>query len=73
MKKDCDIDFTKSFLKLILNRELCISDIEDIDPEEGRNLMWFLENDVTGCELNFSYTKRYLDIIQTIELKKNGE
>ncbi len=32
---NCDINFTKSFLKLILDKKLAISDIDDLDKEFG--------------------------------------
>ena len=60
---DCEIDLKKFFLKQILGLDLCISDLEDIDPALCKNLLWMLNNDISQEDLNldFSYTYHELD------------
>ena len=48
------INFTRSFLKHILKRTLYIVDLEDIDPDEAKNLLWILGNNVDELHLNFT-------------------
>ncbi len=43
-----DVNFSKCFLKHILRKNLNFKDLEDIDPELSRNLMWILENNIQG-------------------------
>ncbi len=40
------MNFTRSFLKHILNKPIFIEDLEDIDPEILKNLQWLLKNEV---------------------------
>lgn len=37
-----EVDFTRSLLKQILQKRLSINDLEDIDPEQAKNLIWLL-------------------------------
>ena len=37
-----EVNFTRSFLKHILKKDLYIHDFDDIDPETARNLIWCL-------------------------------
>lgn len=39
-----------------------MSDMEDIDPELTRNLLWMLENDVDDLMYDFTYTERRLGL-----------
>ncbi|EAS04336.2 kinesin motor domain protein (macronuclear) [Tetrahymena thermophila SB210] len=68
----CEIDLTRSFLKQILGKELYINDLEDIDPDLAKNLMWILDNDVSNLYLDFTYTHNDFGKQQIIELKPNG-
>lgn len=52
----CEIDFTRSFLKQLLGNDLYISDLEDIDPELTKNLLWVLENDISELGVYFADT-----------------
>ncbi len=42
MQFSLNLDLTRSFLKQILDKEIYISDIDDIDPEEGKSLRYVL-------------------------------
>lgn len=70
---ECDICLTRNFLKHILNKDLYISDLEDYDPELCRNLTWMLNNEITGLEQYFTYTKTYFGNVIEIELVKDGK
>jgi len=41
-EKTCEIEFTKSFLKHMIGKQIYISDLEDIDPEESKNLIYLI-------------------------------
>ncbi|EAS07044.2 HECT domain ubiquitin transferase (macronuclear) [Tetrahymena thermophila SB210] len=71
-KIDFEIDLTRSFLKHILRKQLCVSDYEDIDPKTAKNLLWMLENDVTGSDLTYTITQDILGIRVEKDLIKNG-
>ncbi len=50
-----DVNFTKSFLKHILDKEPAISDLEDYDADLAKNLQWMLENNVEDISATFTY------------------
>ncbi|EAS06148.2 HECT domain ubiquitin transferase (macronuclear) [Tetrahymena thermophila SB210] len=68
-----DINFCRSFLKHMLKKNLYVKDLEDIDPELSRNLMWMLENDVDDLMYDFSYVENILGCQRTIDLIKDGQ
>lgn len=49
-----------------------MNDLDDMDPELSRNLMWMLENDVNDLMYDFSIVEEVLGETKTIELVKNG-
>lgn len=49
-----------------------ISDLEDIDPELTKNLLWILENDISELCLDFTYTNTQFGLQHVIDLKPNG-
>jgi len=57
MDWNCEVDLSRSFLKHILRKDLYISDLEDIDADLTKNLLWILENSIDGTDhgLTFSY------------------
>ncbi|KRX10841.1 HECT-domain-containing protein [Pseudocohnilembus persalinus] len=69
---EVEVSLTKSFLKHILKKDLYISDLEDIDPEQYNNLNWMLQNSVDGLDMNFTTYVDELGVIKTIELVENG-
>ena len=50
-----EVNFTKSFLKHILGAALYVEDLEDIDPQTARSLIWILKNYI-GDELGHNFT-----------------
>ena len=55
-----EIDLTRSLLKHIFKKDLYIVDLDDIDAELSKNLMFILENDVSDLGINFSYERSFL-------------
>jgi hypothetical protein len=56
-----EINFTKSFLKHMLGALLYVEDLEDIEPDTAKGLLWILKNyvDEDLC-LNFTYEEQIL-------------
>ncbi|KRX10837.1 HECT-domain-containing protein [Pseudocohnilembus persalinus] len=71
-KMEVEVNFTRSFLKHILRKDLYITDLEDIDPEQFNNLNWMLENSVEGLELNYTHCVDELGVIKTVDLVEKG-
>lgn len=72
---DVEIDLTKSFLKHILRKNLYINDLQDIDPETAKNLIWMLTNDVTELVelgLSFSVDRTTFGVYEVIDLIPDG-
>lgn len=67
-----EIDLTKSFLKHILQKPLYINDLEDIDPEEAKNLIFVLNNNVDELELNFTLDRVIMGSYHSHELIPDG-
>ncbi|EGR27757.1 ubiquitin- hect domain protein, putative [Ichthyophthirius multifiliis] len=67
------IDFAKFFLKVLTHRNLKISDLEDIEPQQAQNLLWIKENSVDDLYLTFTYNYYVFDDYKEVELIKNGK
>ncbi|KAH8549675.1 hypothetical protein BGW37DRAFT_459292 [Umbelopsis sp. PMI_123] len=68
-----DAYFTRSFYKHILGRQVDYRDVEAIDPEYYKSLVWMLENDITDIiDLTFSVDTDDFGNTKTIDLKPNG-
>jgi E3 ubiquitin-protein ligase HUWE1 len=57
IQEECivDVNFTKSFLKNLLHREIRLDDLDDIDAQLTKNLRWILQNNVEGLDLPFTH------------------
>lgn len=58
-----ELSLTKSFLKHLLNATLFVEDLEDIDPEMAKSLLWILKNDIGDDDalgLSFTYESEVL-------------
>ncbi|UYV63318.1 WWP1 [Cordylochernes scorpioides] len=66
--------FTLPFYKRMLGKEVTMKDIESIDPEFYKSLMWIKENNVEECgmELFFSVDVDILGRIHSHDLKPDG-
>ncbi|KAF7725614.1 hypothetical protein EC973_009493 [Apophysomyces ossiformis] len=68
-----DAFFIVSFYKKILNKKVAVSDMESVDAEFHRSLMWMLDNDITGAlDLTFSTDDDRFGEVVTVDLKPNG-
>ncbi|KAJ1983136.1 E3 ubiquitin-protein ligase tom1 [Dimargaris verticillata] len=68
-----DCYFTRSFYKHMLGRSVDYRDMEAIDPEYYKSLVWMLEHDITDVfDLTFSLEVEEFGKESTVELKPNG-
>ncbi|CAB0045305.1 unnamed protein product [Trichogramma brassicae] len=67
--------FTMPFYKRMLNKKLIMKDIESIDPEFYKSLVWIKENNIDECGLELYYGVDFEILGQVIhhELKENGD
>lgn len=69
-----DCYFTRSFYKHILRLLVDFKDLEAVDPEFYKSLVWILENDITDVvELSFSVEADEFGIHKIIDLKPDGQ
>ncbi|KAF9976767.1 hypothetical protein BGZ73_007902 [Actinomortierella ambigua] len=68
-----DAYFTRSFYKHILGRPVDYRDVEAIDPEYYKSLVWMLENDITDIvDETFSVETDDFGNTKVVDLKPNG-
>ncbi|KAI6042697.1 hypothetical protein EDC04DRAFT_2657897 [Pisolithus marmoratus] len=68
-----DAYFVPSFYKVILAKKPSLSDLEGIDAELHRSMVWILNNDITDVlEMNFTTTEDRFGDIREVELKPGG-
>ncbi|KAI5190406.1 E3 ubiquitin-protein ligase HUWE1 [Nematocida minor] len=68
-----DCHFTRAFYKRVLDIPVDLSDVETLDPEFYRSLVWILENDIENVlEMTFSMEQDRFGITEIIDLKENG-
>jgi hypothetical protein len=60
------LNFPKYFLKLILNKKIYSSDIEEIDPQQYKNFNWFLDKNVENLDITFAYNLLLFLLINNI-------
>ncbi|KAL6120053.1 itch [Pungitius sinensis] len=72
--KFIDTGFSLPFYKRMLNKPLALKDLESIDPEFYKSLMWIKDNNIEECglEMFFSVDKEILGEVSTHELKPEG-
>ncbi|KAG6812564.1 hypothetical protein H0H92_002216 [Tricholoma furcatifolium] len=69
-----DAYFVPSFYKMILGKQMTLADLESIDADLHRSLVWMLDNDITDVlEETFSVTEERFGEMVTVELKPGGE
>lgn len=69
-----DGGFTMPFYKMLLNKPITLDDIEGVDPELHRSLMWILENKIAGVlDTSFSVEHEAFGQFQVHELKPEGK
>lgn len=68
-----DAYFSRAFYKQILGRKVDVRDLESVDPEYHKSLVWMLNNDITGIiELDFSLETEEFGAKKVIDLKEGG-
>ncbi|GAV99952.1 ubiquitin-protein ligase [Lentinula edodes] len=68
-----DAYFVPSFYKMMLGKHMTLTDLEGIDADLHRSLVWMLENDITDVLYEtFTRTEDRFGEIVTIDLKPNG-
>ncbi|KAF9096459.1 hypothetical protein BGX23_011187 [Mortierella sp. AD031] len=68
-----DAYFTRSFYKHILGRPVDYRDVEAVDPEYYKSLVWMLENDITDIvDETFSVETDDFGNTKTVDLKPDG-
>ncbi|KAH8825350.1 hypothetical protein DL96DRAFT_1612904 [Flagelloscypha sp. PMI_526] len=69
-----DAYFVPSFYKMVLGKNMTLVDLESVDADLHRSLVWMLENDITDVlDETFSRTEERFGEHVTVELKPGGE
>ncbi|KAG0189331.1 hypothetical protein DFQ28_003532 [Apophysomyces sp. BC1034] len=69
-----DAFFIVSFYKKILNKKVTVTDMESVDADFYRSLMWILDNDITDIlDLTFSADDDRFGEMVTVDLKPDGQ
>ncbi|EDR13792.1 uncharacterized protein LACBIDRAFT_309180 [Laccaria bicolor S238N-H82] len=69
-----DAYFVPSFYKMILGKHMALADLESVDSDLHRSLVWMLENDITDVlDETFTTAEERFGELVTIELKPGGE
>jgi len=69
-----DAYFVPSFYKMILGKHMSLVDLEAVDADLHRSLVWMLENDITDIlDETFTTTEERFGELVTIDLKPGGE
>ena len=68
-----DAYFIVSFYKMILNKKITLADLESVDADYHRSLLWMLENPIEGAiEETFTAVEDKFGEMVTVELKPGG-
>ncbi|KAK9761159.1 hypothetical protein K7432_014145 [Basidiobolus ranarum] len=69
-----DAFFIVSLYKMILRKKITLSDLESVDAEFHRSLIWMLDNDITDVlDLTFTAEDSRFGEVVSVELKPGGE
>ncbi|KAF9475646.1 HECT-domain-containing protein [Pholiota conissans] len=68
-----DAYFVPSFYKMILGKHMALADLESVDADLHRSLVWMLDNDITDIlDETFTTAEERFGELVTIELKPGG-
>jgi E3 ubiquitin-protein ligase HUWE1 len=68
-----DCHFSRAVYKRILGKSVSVKDMESLDPEYYKSLVWMLENDITDIMTEtFSVDNDKFGVIETVDLIENG-
>ncbi|CAB3385797.1 Hypothetical predicted protein [Cloeon dipterum] len=69
-----DASFTMTFYRMLLNKPISLDDIEDVDPELHRSLVWMLANNISNViDTTFSVEHNSFGALKVHELKPGGK
>jgi E3 ubiquitin-protein ligase HUWE1 len=69
-----DCHFSRAVYKRILGKAVSVKDMESLDPEYYKSLVWMLENDITDIITEtFSVENDKFGVAETIDLIENGQ
>lgn len=68
-----DCHFSRAVYKRILGKPVSVKDMESLDPEYHKSLVWMLDNDITDIITEtFSVDNDRFGVAETIDLIENG-
>jgi E3 ubiquitin-protein ligase HUWE1 len=68
-----DCHFSRAVYKRILGKAVSVKDMESLDPEYYKSLVWMLENDITDIITEtFSVDNDKFGVTETVDLVENG-
>ena len=68
-----DCHFSRAVYKRILGKAVSVKDMESLDPDYYKSLVWMLENDITDIITEtFSVDNDKFGVVETIDFKENG-
>jgi E3 ubiquitin-protein ligase HUWE1 len=68
-----DCHFSRAVYKRILGKSVSVKDMESLDPDYYKSLVWMLENDITDIITEtFSVDNDKFGVIETVDLKNDG-
>ncbi|CEL60680.1 E3 ubiquitin-protein ligase HUWE1 [Rhizoctonia solani AG-1 IB] len=68
-----DAHFARSLYRQILGKPVDYRDVEWVDPDYYKSLIWILENDPTVLETTFTVEAEEFGVHKVVPLKENGE
>jgi E3 ubiquitin-protein ligase HUWE1 len=68
-----DCHFSRAVYKRILGKSVSVKDMESLDPDYYKSLVWMLENDITDIITEtFSVDNDKFGVVETVDLIENG-
>jgi E3 ubiquitin-protein ligase HUWE1 len=68
-----DCHFSRAVYKCILGKSVSVKDMESLDPEYYKSVIWMLENDITDIiSETFSVDNDKFGVVETVDLIPNG-
>ncbi|KAG9244021.1 hypothetical protein BJ878DRAFT_422297 [Calycina marina] len=68
-----DCHFSRAVYKRILGKSVSLKDMESLDPDYHKSLVWMLDNDITDIITEtFSVDNDKFGVVETIDFKPNG-
>jgi len=68
-----DCHFSRAVYKRILGRAVSLKDMESLDPDYYKSLVWMLENDITDIITEtFSVDNDKFGVVETVDFCENG-